>query len=96
MFNKRDLEQISEDYFEIVKIAPYYVEFMSKNTQHCWIIYKMGVSDKFPFWLYHKHKKEHQCYHLQPKKKSIKSTLNEIKQHDLYYKTGRKNIFDNI
>lgn len=95
MFNKKDLAQISEDYFEIIKIASCYVELLSKNTKHCWIIYKMGFSDKFPFWLYHKHKKENQCYHLQRKKKSMKSALKEIEQHDFYHIKGRKNIFNN-
>ena len=95
MFNKRDLAQISDEYFEIIRVAPYYVEFISKNTQHCWIIHKMGFSDKFPFWLYLKHRKENPCYHLQRKKKSINSILNEIKKHDLYHGTGRKTIFDN-
>lgn len=95
MFSKRDLAHISDEYFEIIRLTSCYVELMSKNTQHCWIIYKMGFSDKFPFWLYHKHKRGNSSYHLQRKKKRIKSTLKEIKKHDLYQRTGRKNIFDN-
>lgn len=89
-FNKRDIALISEEYFEIMKIAPCYIELQSKCTGHCWIINKMGYSDKFPYWLYHKHKKEEQCYHLQRKKGSIKYAIKELKEHDLYQRSGRK------
>lgn len=95
MINKRDLAKISEEYFEIIRVTSCYVELMSKNTQHCWIVYKVGVTEKFPVWLYHKHSKDNQCYHLQRKKKSFKSTLSEIQSHDMYCITGRKSIFCN-
>lgn len=89
-FNKRDMELISKEYFEIIKTAPCYIELRSKCTGHCWIIHKMGYSDKFPYWLYHKHKKEEQCYHLQRKKGSIKSSIKEIQAHDLYQREKNK------
>lgn len=94
-FNKRDMELISKEYFEIIKIAPCYIELRSKCTGHCWIIHKMGYSDKFPYWIYHKHKTEEQCYHLQRKKGSIKSAIEEIKEHDMYQRNKRKSSFDN-
>ena len=94
-FNKRDMELISKEYFEIIKIAPCYIELRAKCTGHCWIIHKMGYSDKFPYWLYHKYRREEQCYHLQRKKGSIKSAIKEIFEHDLYHSQGRKNPFDN-
>ena len=94
-FNKRDMELISKEYFEIIKTAPCYIELRSKCTGHCWIIHKMGYSDKFLYWLYHKYSREKQCYHLQRKKGSIKSTIKEIFEHDLYHSQGRKNPFDN-
>ena len=87
MLCKTDLAQISEVYFKIIRITSCYVELMSKDTQHCWIIYKVGFSDRFPIWLYHKHNKNDQCYHLQRRKKSFKSALNEIQQHDMYCST---------
>ena len=93
-FNKRDMELISKEYFEIIKTAPCYIELMSKCTGHCWIIHKMGYSDKFPFWLYHKYRREEQCYHLQKKKGSIKTTITEIQNHDAYQLSGRKITID--
>ena len=95
MLNKTDLAQISEKYFEIIRVVSCYVELMSRCTQHYWIIYKVGSSDRFPVWLYHKHKRENQCYHLQRKKKSFRSALKEIQQHDTYCMTGRKYVFNN-
>ena len=94
-FNKRDIALISEEYFEIINITSCYIELRSKCTGHCWIIHKMGYSDKFPYWLYHKHKKNVQCYHLQRKKCSIKSAIKEIENHDVYNIKGRKDVFDN-
>ena len=94
-FNKKDMELISKDYFEIIKAAPCYIELRSKCTGHCWIIHKMGYSDKFPYWLYHKYKIEDQYYHLQRKKGSIKSIIEEIKEHDLFQRQGRNMIFNN-
>ena len=94
-FNKRDMELISKEYFEIIKTAPCYIELRSKCTGHCWIIYKMGYSDKFPYWLYHKHKSEELCYHLQRKKNSIISITKEIEKHDMYQETNRKTPFNN-
>ena len=95
-FSKRDMDLISKEYFEIIKIAPCYIELKSKCTGHCWIIHKMGYSDKFPYWLYHKHRREEQCYHLQRKKGSLNSIVEEIKNHDLYQMSKRKNGFYNM
>lgn len=36
MINKKDLAQIPEEYFEIIRVASCYVELQSKNTKHCW------------------------------------------------------------
>ena len=55
MLTKKDLLLISKDYFVILNQTAYYIEFMSKRTGHCWIIYKHGSAEKYPVWLYHKH-----------------------------------------
>lgn len=95
-FNKRDMELISKDYFEIIKVSPCYIELRSKCTGHCWIIHKMGYSDKFPYWLYHKHESTDLCYHLQRKKLCIRTVIEEIQKHDFYEKTGRRKTFNNL
>ena len=95
IFNKRDMELISKDYFEIIKRAPCYIELRSKCTGHYWIIYKPGYADKYNFWLYHKHGKEDQCYHLHRRKKRLEMVIREIQNHDLYQVKGRNTIFEN-
>lgn len=94
-FNKRDMELISKEYFEIIKRASCYIELRSKCTGHCWIIYKPGYAEKYNFWLYHKHGKEDQCYHLHRRKKHLEMVIREIQNHDLYQVKGRNTIFEN-
>lgn len=94
-FNKRDMELISKEYFEIIKRAPCYIELRSKCTGHYWIIYKPGYADKYNFWLYHKHGKEDQCYHLHRRKKHLEMVIQEIQNHDLYQIKDRNIIFKN-
>jgi hypothetical protein len=95
MLTKKDLLLISSDYFMILKRTKFYLELVSKNTGHCWTIYKHGSPDKYPVWLYHKHKKLDQCYHLHRRTGSVEFALKEIQQHDKYHLSGRKNIFQN-
>ena len=95
MLTKKDLLLISSDYFMILKRTKFYLELVSKNTGHCWTIYKHGSPDKYPVWLYHKHKKLDQCYHLHRRTGSVEFAVKEIVQHDTYFLNGRKKIFDN-
>lgn len=96
MLTKKDLQQVSLNEFVILKQTNYYIELISKNTGHCWTIYKHGSSDKYPVWLYHKHSQKDQCYHLQRKKGSVKAAIKEIQVHDQYQLSGRKKVFSNL
>ena len=63
MFSRNEKSILSDNYFLIVREEEKFIEIMSKNTGHCWIIYKKsGVADK-PIDLYHKHTKATQYYH---------------------------------
>ena len=95
MLTKKDLLLISPKYFVVLKKTNLYIEVVSKCTGHCWTIYKHGSPDKYPVWLYHKHKQLDQCYHLHRRTGSVESALKEIQQHDRYHLGGRKKIFDN-
>ena len=61
MLTRKDLLLILKEYFVILNQTAYYIEFMSKRTGHCWIIYKHGSAEKYPVWLYHKHSQNVQC-----------------------------------
>lgn len=95
MLTKKDLLLISPKYFRILKQTNYYIEVLSKNTGHCWTINKHGSPDKYPVWIYHKHKQSDQCYHLHRRTGSVELAVKEIVQHDTYFLNGRKKIFDN-
>lgn len=95
MLTKKDLQLVSQKYFVILKQTKYYIEILSKCTGHCWIIYKHGSPDKYPVWIYHKHKQTDQHYHLHRRKGSVETAVKEIVQHDKYYLSGCKSIFCN-
>lgn len=95
MFTKKDLLLISSNYFLILKKTNFYIEVLSKCTGHCWTIYKHGSPDKYPVWIYHKHKQSDQCYHLHRRTGSVELAIKEIQKHDQYHLGGRKKIFDN-
>ena len=82
MFSRNEKSILSDNYFLIVREEEKFIEIMSKNTGHCWIIYKKsGVAGK-PIDLYHKHTKATQYYHKHWQTFSVKSAVNSIKKHD--------------
>ena len=96
MLTRKDMLLISGDYFVILKKTHYYIEVMSKCTRHCWVIYKHGSVDRYPVWVYHKHRQQDLCYHLHKRTASVKSAIREIKAHDIYQSTDRKKVFNNL
>ena len=40
MFSRNEKSILSDNYFLIVREEEKFIEIMSKNTGHCWIIYK--------------------------------------------------------
>lgn len=96
MLTRKDMLLISGDYFVILKKTYYYIEVMSKCTRHCWVIYKHGSVDRYPVWVYHKHRQQDLCYHLHKRTASVKSAIREIKAHDIYQSTDWKKVFNNL
>ena len=96
MLTKKDLLLISPKYFMILKKTNFYIEVLSKCTGHCGTIYKHGSPDKYPVWIYHKHNRTDQYYHLHRKKRSVKAAIKEIESHDKYQYADRENAFNNL
>ena len=70
-------------YFKIIRKTDYFVEVMSLNTQHCWIIQKKELClDENRYWLYHKHKPTDQYYHLHAKLFNVSNAVSKIRYHD--------------
>ena len=96
MLTKKDLLLVSPKYFVVLKKTNLNIEVLSKCTGHCWTIYKHGSPDKYPVWIYHKHKQSEQCYHLHRKTGSVELAIKEIEAHDKYQAAGRKKVFNNL
>lgn len=96
MFTASDYALICKNRFRILQKTVFYVEIISPKTKHCWIIYKHGSVDRYPVWVYHKHRQQDLCYHLHKRTASVKSAIREIKAHDIYQSTDRKKVFNNL
>ena len=50
-------------YFTIIRIEENYIEMVSNNTRHQWIIFKRSIDSNKPVTLYHKHTADTKYYH---------------------------------
>jgi hypothetical protein len=81
MFTNKEKKLIGEDYFTIIRETERYIEFLSNNTRHCWIICKNPGGVDVPIMIYHKHSRKTTYYH---KHWSVARAVESIKQHDRY------------
>ena len=84
MFTNKEKKLIGEDYFTIIRETEQYIEFLSKNTRHCWIICKNPGSVDNLIMIYHKHSRKTKYYHKHWKTWSVARAVESIKQHDRY------------
>lgn len=55
MFSRTEKKLIDTQYFEIIREMEDFIEVISKNTKHCWIIQKRLTECKRKVYLYRKH-----------------------------------------
>ncbi len=84
MFTKRELALLRDDYFELIRIEDQFVEVMSKNTGHCWNVFKNTFEATMKVELYHKHGIEKPHYHKQRTCLTVVDAVKTIKDHDEY------------
>ncbi len=84
MFTKPEKRLIDENYFDIIMETEDYIEFKSKNTDHCWIIKKIKYTNTKKMCLYHKHSIEERYYHQHYEALTVKQVIDNIKGHDEY------------
>ena len=84
MFLKRELTLVNDKYFFIIQQTDDYIELMSNNSNHCWIIKKCGGYGKYHYLLYHKHQREIPYYHKHWRTYSFQDSIKSIKSHDNY------------
>ncbi len=81
----QELQSISQEYFELIRITDKYCEFQSKNTKHYWILLIQELEQKKrPIHIYHKHSLKQPYYHKHWEAYNIKQAIKSIKNHDKY------------
>ena len=81
-FTRKEKLLIRKEYFNIIKEDDLACEVCSKNTKHYWVIVKKYAYEKYPVWLYHKHKKSDLYYHLHWKCYTVEQAVKDIISHD--------------
>lgn len=84
MFTKKEKGLVGERYFTIIRETERYIEFLSNNTKHCWIICKSLDGTDKPVVIYYKHSWKTEYYHRHWKTRNVAKAVESIKQHDRY------------
>ena len=84
MFTKREMKLLEDGYFYIVRIEQNYIELISYNTRHSWIIFRKPSEVDKPITLYHKHTLATQYYHKHWETWNVAMAVDSIKHHDAY------------
>lgn len=84
MFTNKEKRLIGKDYFTVIRETERYIEFLSNNTKHCWIVQKNPGSMDMPVMVYHKHSWKTDYYHRHWKTWNVAKAVESIKQHDSY------------
>lgn len=85
MLYKREIQMINRNYFEVIRCNENYIEIISRNTMHCWILWKSKKSDeKYPIVIYHKHSVKDEYYHKHYQTKNFSMAITSIISHDSY------------
>ena len=84
MFTNKEKRLLGGGYFTIIREEENYIEVESRNTGHCWIIFKKTYDQDKPVVLYHKHRKTDAWYHEHWRTWTVKAAVHSIKSHDSY------------
>lgn len=84
MFTNKEMKLLGGGYFTIIRVKEKYVELVSNNTRHQWIIYKKSIDSDKPVTLYHKHTADTRYYHKHWETWSVAKAVESIKGHDSY------------
>ena len=85
MFTGPELSLFHNPYFSIIRLNDELCQLRSRNTGHCWMIWKNYNADPFRIELYHKHHLQDKYYHQQRRQVcSVRNAIRIIKEHDRY------------
>ncbi len=83
VWTQKEKKELSNPYFQILRVTEEYYELQSKNTGHLWIIKKQFLRHPH-IMLYHKHSPQIPYYHKQCRIYTVKQAVNIIEKHDRY------------
>ena len=83
-FKKTELLLLQNDYFNVIRVEENFVSVQSKNTGHCWMVFKKTYDMDKPVVLHHKHNITDEWYHEHKRGWTVEEMVKEIKQHDQY------------
>lgn len=83
---------IKGGYFKVIRDTEDYIEMMSKNTGHCWVIKYCDRKEDYPYILFHKHGMSIPFYHKHWQTTSFERAVKSIKSHDSYVLSRNRSI----
>lgn len=83
-FKKTELSLLKEGYFKLLRVEDNFVTVQSKNTDHCWMVFKKTYDMERPVVLYHKHSISDEWFHEHKRGWTVAEMVKEIKRHDKY------------
>ena len=85
MFTGPELSLFHDSYFSIIRLNDELCQLRSRNTGHCWMIWKNYNADPFRIELYHKHYLQDKYFQQQRRQVcSVRNAIRIIKEHDRY------------
>ena len=92
MFSKKEMKLFRGGYFTIIRIEENYIEVVSNNTRHQWIIFKRSIDSNKLVTLYHKHTADTKYYHKHWETWTVAMAVESIKNHDTYMIENGKTV----
>lgn len=90
MFTSKDRRLLAGPYFMQFREEEKFIEVVSKNTKHQWLVFKNSSSSKYPVTIYHKHSSSDRYYHKHYETYCVRMAVESIKGHDDYVLNGGK------
>ena len=89
MFDTRQFDKISPQYFNIILLSKHDVTIQSRNTGHYWYLHNTDYPVEGNCVIFHKHKASHP-YHLHGSARTLQQAVRSIRKHDQWQMNGRK------
>ena len=85
MFTAKELKMIGRNYFRVLDMDDSAITLESKNTRHCWHIFRPENEYQQTRHVIIHHKHENQTeYHRHGYSKTFEDAIEQIKRHDNY------------